>query len=126
MTLFVGIVDARLAYEIIGILTMLLVTGLINGSRFCFWTSAMLLAFNFGLRMLQLQISGWRFGERESLVWTSLALSLTILILHQLKPVLRWFELPPTKKHRTTFLLSTGLAILIGQYLLPTLRALSH
>jgi hypothetical protein len=126
MTLFVGIVDGFLSYEIIGVLTMLLVTGLLNGSRLCFWSSAIFLAFNFGMRMLQLQISGWRLGESETLVWTSLVLSLTVLILHQLNPVLRWFELPPNKKHRTTFFLAVGLAILTGQYLLPTLRALSH
>jgi len=115
-----------LAYEIIGILTMIMVTGLINGSRLSFWFSAIFLAFNFGMRLLQLQISSWRFSESEALVWTSLLLSLAILILHQLNSVLRWFEIPPTKKHRTTFFLTIGIAILAGQNLLPTLRALSH
>jgi hypothetical protein len=126
LTLFVGVFNDFLAYEIIGILTMIMVTGLINGSRLSFWISAIFPAFNFGMRMLQLQISSWRLGESEALVWSSLLLSLTILILHQFNSVLRWFEIPPTKKHRTIFLLTMGLAILAGQYLLPTLRALSH
>jgi hypothetical protein len=126
MTLFVGIFNAFMPYEIIGVLTMLLVAGLINGSRLSFWTSAIFLAFNFGMRMLQLQISSWRFSETETLVWTSLFLSLTMLILHQFNSVLRWFEIKPSKKHRTTFFLTIGLAILVGQYFLPTVRALSH
>lgn len=75
LTLFVGIVNASLPYEIIGVLTMIMVTALINGSRWSFWSSAIFLAFNFGMRLLQLQISSWRLNESDALVWGSLILS---------------------------------------------------
>ena len=97
------------------------------GYRWVFWADLGQLSLALGMTVLQLQIPYWANGAPAPLLWARALISVGLIVLHQLPSVRGWFGIQGRgRRWQTIFWLVTAALTMLGQYVLPTLKAFSH
>lgn len=113
-------------YTIIGIGSFLLAASIMKGRGWAFWASALLCALTFGVALLQVQFSGVYSTTSQTVDKIRFGYALLAMLCHAPRSTREWFLIPGTKKHRVTFWLLIGFFVLLGQFLLPILKAIGN
>jgi hypothetical protein len=98
---------------------------ILKGFRWIFWINLGILALSLGVALLQLQIPSWAPGTPTMMLWIRAFIAVVLIILHQFPSLRHWFGIRGRgKRWQILFwLLVAGLTAL-GQYILPTIKAL--
>jgi hypothetical protein len=98
---------------------------ILKGFGWVFWTNLGLFSLGLGIALLQLQIPNWAPGTPPLMVWIRASIAVGVIILHEFRSLQRWFGVHSTgwRWQVVFWLLVAGLTAL-GQYILPTVRAL--
>ncbi len=98
-----------------------------RGYRWVFWINLGLLSLMLGVAILQLQIPSWANGAPPLAVWGRAIITVGMMLLHQLSSVQGWFGIQGRgRRWQTVFWLVTASLTMLGQYVLPTLKAFSR
>ena len=97
------------------------------GYRWVFWADLGQMSLALGMTVLQLQIPEWANGASTPLLWARALISVGLILLHQLPSVRCWFGIRGRgRRWQTVFWLVTAALTMLGQYVLPTLKAFSQ
>jgi hypothetical protein len=98
---------------------------ILKGFRWIFWVNLGIVSLSLGVTLLQLQIPSWAPGTPPMMLWVRAFTSVVLIVLHQFSSLRHWFGIQGRgKRWQILFwLLVAGLTAL-GQYVLPTIKAL--
>ena len=122
---FIWLIDREIFYLVVVFIAAVFTVLILKGVRWVFWANLGLFSVSLGVTILQLQIPGWAYGTPSILLWIRTFIAVGIIILHQFPSLRQWFGIRGGgKRWQVVFwLLVAGLTAL-GQYVLPTIKAL--
>jgi len=99
---------------------------ILKGFRWVFWVNLGLFSLSLGVCLLQLQgIPSWAPGTPPLMLWIRAFIGLGVIALHQVRSLQRWFGIRSSGgPWQVVFWLLVGGLTALGQYVLPTIRAL--
>jgi len=122
---FIWLIERKAFYlTFVGIAAVFTVL-ILKGVRWVFWANLGLYSLSLGVTLLQLQSPDWAYGTPSMMLWIRTSTAVAIIGLHQLPSLRHWFGIRSGGKcwQVAFWLLVAGLTAL-GQYILPTIKAL--
>jgi hypothetical protein len=121
----IWLTDRQTFYMIFAVFAAVFAALILKGFRWVFWVNLGILSVSLGITFLQLQSPSWAYDAPPVMLWSRAFIACCVIVLHQFGSLRRWFGISGLgKRWQTAFwLLVAGLTAL-GQYVLPTIKAL--
>lgn len=98
---------------------------ILKGFRWVFWVNLGLCSLSFGVTLLQLQIPSWAPGTPTRMLWIRSFIAVGVIALHQFHSIRHWFGIRSVgRRWQVVFWLFVAGLTALGQYVLPTIKAL--
>jgi hypothetical protein len=121
----IWLIDRQTFYLTFVVIATVFTVLILKGVRWVFWVNLGLFSLSLGVTLLQLQVPNWAYGTPPMMLWIRTLIAVAIIVLHQFPSLRHWFGVRSGgKRWQIVFwLLVAGLTAL-GQYVLPTIKAL--
>jgi hypothetical protein len=123
----VWLIERETFYLIFALFAAAITVLILKGFRWVFWFNLGLFSLSLGVTLLQIQIPSWAPGIPPLILWVRAFIAVATITLHQFASTRDWFGIRNAggRWQVVFWLLVAGLTAL-GQYVLPTIKALRH